>query len=206
MMKLKVCGLKDPDNLKMVLGQNPDYIGYIFYEKSPRFIGNRKFNVPQGAKKTGVFVNANFEFIKNKIKSHSLDAVQLHGDESVDLCNGIRSQSVEIIKAFGIDTTLDIELMTTYLKSCDYFLFDTKSRKHGGTGKRFDWSILHFYPFEKPFFISGGIDSIHISEIKKLSAKNPFLHGVDINSKFEIEPGIKNITKIAEFKTLLHDL
>lgn len=205
-MKLKVCGLTQPDNLKQVLELKPDYVGFIFYKHSPRFVDSVLPYFSSATKKTGVFVNSTIDFISEKIQSHLLNAIQLHGEETPEFCSELKSQSVEIIKTFRLGRKVDFNTMKPYQEVCDYYLFDTKSKKYGGSGKQFDWSLLHQYPFEKPFFISGGIDVNHITEIKTLQTRNSFLYSVDINSKFEVIPGVKEVQKIAGFKALIDEL
>ncbi len=205
-MKLKVCGLTKAENLKQILDLEPDYIGFIFFEKSPRFLDGFLPNFSTSTKKVGVFVNATIDFIAEKIQTYQLHAIQLHGDETLELCSQLKFKSVEIIKAFGLGSSIDYGFIELYQDVCDYFLFDTKTKQYGGSGKQFDWTLLHSYPLEKPFFISGGIDSKHLTEIKILKNQNSYLYCVDINSQFEIKPGLKDVQKIAQFKTLIDEL
>ncbi len=205
-MKLKVCGLTQGENLKQIVNLKPDYIGYIFFEKSPRFLNHRLPSFSTSTKKTGVFVNATIDFIVEKIQTYQLNAIQLHGHETPEFCQQLKSQSLEIIKAFGLDSTMDYEIIEPYQDVCDYFLFDTKTKQYGGSGQTFDWSLLDLYPFKKLFFISGGIDANRLIEIKNLKDQNAYLYGVDINSQFEIKPGFKDVPKIAQFKTLIDEL
>jgi phosphoribosylanthranilate isomerase len=127
--------------------------------------------------------------------------VQLHGSETPDLCTQLKQMGVEVIKAFGIGADFDFDQLTPYLNSVDYFLFDTQTPAHGGSGKVFDWSLLSNYNLEKPFFLSGGIDLIHAKALKAM--QNRWLYAIDINSKFELEPGLKNVEKIKEFMQML---
>lgn len=198
-MKLKVCGMKYEENIRQVAELKPDYMGFIFYSKSKRFVGN-DFNLPSfpaSIKKVGVFVNEEEDVVRQKTDEHKLDFIQLHGDESPEYCRSL-SKYVKIIKAFGMDEHFEFEKLNSYKTSCTYFLFDTKSKEYGGTGKSFDWDILKMYDDEVPFFLSGGIDESSLDELRKI--KNLNIHAIDINSKFELSPGVKDIEKIKTFK------
>lgn len=198
-MKIKVCGLKYQDNLNEIASLGVNYIGMIFHEDSPRYAGAVPFTETEqfnGVKKVGVFVNASIEVILNKIKLFGLDLVQLHGSENPEFCLSIKKH-IKIIKAIPVLDTLDASLLKSYSDSVDYFLFDTKTPIHGGSGKKFDWKILNAYTLNKPFFLSGGISLEDAEEIKNL--KNPYLYGVDINSKFEVKPGLKNTELVKQF-------
>lgn len=198
-MKIKVCGLKYQDNLNEVASLGVNYIGMIFHEDSPRYAGTVPFTETEqfnGVKKVGVFVNASIEIILNKIKLFSLDFVQLHGNEDPTFCLSLKKHT-KIIKAIPVLDSLDVSLLESYSDSIDYFLFDTKTAMHGGSGKKFDWKILNAYSLNKPFFLSGGISLEDTEEIKNI--KIPYLYGVDINSKFEIKPGFKNTELVKQF-------
>lgn len=208
-MKLKICGMKYEDNMKAVSTLQPDYLGFIFYKKSSRFFDTVIPEIPKGIKKTGVFVNASIEDILKKIKLHHLHAVQLHGNESPDFCKELknvchteRSRSVEIIKVFSIKDEFDFSALETYEEVVDYFLFDTKGKLPGGNGVTFDWTVLENYPSTKPFFLSGGIGLETIPKLEKFlnSKASKYCYALDINSKFEIVPGLKNIDKLKSFK------
>lgn len=202
MYKLKVCGMKYPDNIRKLSELKPDFIGFIFYDKSKRFIGDgldvSKLNIDKLIEKVGVFVNASIDYILEKLKKYSLDLVQLHGNESPEFCKELQQQSIKISKAFQVDENFDFSELASYYDVCDYFLFDTKTKLYGGSGKKFNWQVLEKYDNKKPFFLSGGIALDDIAEIKKL--KNLNIYAIDINSKFEIEPGLKDIEKIKQFK------
>ncbi|MFB9057015.1 phosphoribosylanthranilate isomerase [Mariniflexile ostreae] len=194
-MKLKVCGMKYPDNIRQVAALKPDYLGFIFYEKSARhFKDSPILELPLSIKKTGVFVDADLDFIIEKINKHDLQAVQLHGHESPDFCKQLQSQ-VEVIKVFSIKDTFDFSVLLAYEQVCDYFLFDTKGQLPGGNGYTFNWDLLKNYPSTKPFFLSGGIGVDEIEDLKKFkqSKASTYCYAIDVNSKFEIEPGLKNI-------------
>lgn len=203
-VKLKICGMKFPENLLEISQLKPDFLGFIFYKKSPRnFVGEIP-DLPKEIKKVGVFVNASSEEIMHKVKRHRLDFIQLHGNESSEFCSEIQTK-IPVIKAFSIDEDFDFETLKNYENSCDYFLFDTKGKNHGGNGITFDWSLLDSYKLDKKFFLSGGISLENASAILEFletkSAENCF--AIDINSQFEIEPGLKNTAKITEFKSKL---
>lgn len=192
-MKLKICGMKYADNIREVSKLSPDFMGFIFYPESKRFVGN-DFQIPDislSVKKAGVFVNDSIENISENIKKHKLDYVQLHGDESPEFCKRI-GEKVKVIKAYGIDEQFDFSILSEYENCCEYFLFDNKANEYGGTGKSFDRNILRRYKLFKPYFLSGGIDSVSGGDLK------PF--AIDVNSKFEIEPGLKDITKLKLLK------
>jgi len=201
-IKLKVCGMKFAANIAAVAALQPDYLGFIFYEKSPRLINNVSAElikyIPEQIKTVGVFVDEALEEVKEKVSMHKLKAVQLHGKESVEYCRALKStfNSLELIKAFGIDEDFDFNRLEAYLNTVDYFLFDTKTVAHGGSGKVFDWQILEQYALPKPYFLSGGIDLEHTQAIKEI--KDERLYALDINSRFETEPGVKDADKIKE--------
>jgi len=199
--KLKVCGMKQAANIAAVAELQPDYLGFIFYQKSPRFISEVSAElikyVPSTIKTTGVFVDENIQVVKQYIIKYNLKAVQLHGNESAAYCKELKSIGVEIIKAFGIGEKFDFSSLESYLNEVDYFLFDTQTHAHGGSGKVFDWKLLEKYQFNKTYFLSGGIDLVHIETLKNIN--DPRLYAIDVNSKFELEPGLKDVEKLKEF-------
>jgi phosphoribosylanthranilate isomerase len=199
--KIKVCGMKQAANIAEIANLHPDYLGFIFYEKSPRFINEVSAElikyVPKDIKTTGVFVNEAMEVVKSLVVKHQLKAVQLHGDESPAYCVEIKDLNVEVIKAFGINENFDFNILNDYESKVDYFLFDTQTPVHGGSGKIFDWTLLQSYNLQKPFFLSGGIDLTHANQIKHFIDER--LYAVDVNSKFELEPGLKDVDKLREF-------
>ncbi|MCB0475819.1 MAG: phosphoribosylanthranilate isomerase, partial [Flavobacteriaceae bacterium] len=182
-VKLKICGMKYPKNIQSVAKLQADYLGFIFYDKSPRFFEGDIPEISKDIKRTGVFVDAPVENVLEKVKEYNLQAVQLHGQESPDYCNELsnnlsflhppcqeqdeagRQESVEIIKAFSIKNRFDFEVLEPYEEVCDYYLFDTKGKLPGGNGYTFDWSVLKNYPSKKPFFLSGGIGSEEVENI-----------------------------------------
>ena len=205
-MKIKICGLKFESNILDLSIIEPDYMGFIFWEKSKRHVKGSTPNLSQTKiKKTGVFVNADFEKIKEKVYVHKLKAIQLHGEESPEFCKKIKAFGVEIIKAFSIDENFNFDILKKYDLCSDYFLFDTKGKSPGGNGISFDWEILRNYKYEKKIFLSGGIGVDSINDIKKLKNFDLPLFCIDINSKFELNPGKKNIELIKSFKNNLEN-
>ncbi len=204
-MKLKVCGMKYQDNVLDVAALQPDYLGFIFHEPSPRNFENTIPKISNSIKKVGVFVDEKIEFISRQIEKHQLSVVQLHGHESPEMCRLLKSVGVEVIKVFSIKDVFDFSILNHYEDVCDFYLFDTKGKLPGGNGYSFNWNALKDYPSTKPFFLSGGIGLDEIEKIKefKKSDVSKFCYALDVNSKFEIEPGLKNIEKVKEFKKLL---
>ena len=193
--------MKYPDNIRQLVELKPDFIGFIFYEKSKRFVNNdldiKSVKFPESIKKAGVFVNPTIEGVLEKVKTFKLDFIQLHGDESPEFCLGLKPSGIKITKAFQVDEAFDFFLLKQYETVCDYYLFDTKTKLYGGSGEKFNWQILKKYNNKKPFFLSGGIDLEDAEEIKKLESLNIF--AIDINSKFETQPGRKDIKKVKKF-------
>ncbi|KAA0990640.1 phosphoribosylanthranilate isomerase [Dyadobacter aurulentus] len=206
-MKIKVCGLRQQSNIEEVVALKPNFIGFIFYEKSPRFAGEELSeeyirSIPQSIKKVGVFVNASPGHILNMVKKYDLQYAQLHGNEMPDICRSIRQKGVSVIKAFSINEQFNFAMLNNYKSFCDLFLFDSAGANPGGNGTSFDWNLLKKYDNEKPFFLSGGIGMDNIEEIIELSKTLP-VYGIDVNSKFEIEPGIKDVAKLGELFNLI---
>ena len=182
--------MKYSENILEVSQLLPDYLGFIFYEKSSRFFDGEIPEISESVKKVGVFVNATLEEIKSKIKKYDLDLIQLHGNETPEFCSNLMQESLEIIKVFSVDDDFDFQILEAYENVCDYFLFDTKGKLHGGNGFTFNWQILEKYKSKKPLFLSGGIG---IEEIAKIKTLNLPIFAIDVNSKFEMEPGLKNV-------------
>lgn len=209
-MKIKVCGMKYADNIQSVSDLKPDFMGFIFYDKSPRFAAHdlevsQITTLPLKIKKVGVFVNEDIKEIKNICDSFQIKIIQLHGDENPDFCFDLRADGFTVIKAFGVDEKFDFSHMDVYENSCDFFLFDTKIKTHGGSGNRFDWNILKEYNLRIPYFLSGGIGLENLNEIKKI--KDDRLIAIDVNSRFEIEPGLKNMSALQKlFKELKNEI
>jgi phosphoribosylanthranilate isomerase len=202
-MKLKICGMKYPDNILEVGSLLPDYMGFIFWDKSARYFDGTLPTLPQSIKKTGVFVNPSKEEILEKITKYDLQAVQLHGHESVAFCQELKNtlaNTIEIIKVFSVDSEFDFNQLEPFETVCDYFLFDTKGKLPGGNGTTFDWKVLEQYPSQKPFFLSGGIGLDEIDLVKQILKSDLPIYAIDVNSKFEIEAGLKNKEKLDRFK------
>lgn len=202
-MKLKVCGMKF--NPVEVEALQPDYMGFIFWEKSPRNIDVVIPSISQKIKKVGVFVNATIEEILQKVSAYGLQLVQLHGSESPELCEKLQNIGLKVIKVFGIGEAFNFSILKDYEEVCDYYLFDTKGKLPGGNGYTFDWEVLENYPSTKPFFLSGGIGLENIDDILIFlyRPESKYCHAIDVNSRFETKPGLKDIEKLKEFKKRL---
>jgi len=201
-MKIKICGMKYQDNIKQVASLQPDYLGFIFYERSKRNFDGDIPVISEKIKKTGVFVDESLDLILEKVKKYNLKAVQLHGDESPELCKELSlHKNLEIIKVFSVGEKFDFESLEKYEEVCDYFLFDTKGEEKGGNGVIFNWELLNKYPSEKSFFLSGGIGLNDVDDLYKFfkTDASKFCFALDLNSKFELEPGLKNIDKLESF-------
>jgi phosphoribosylanthranilate isomerase len=204
-MNTKVCGITQLKQLQQLDGLDIDFAGLIFYKDSPRYVGDKIAaadlkNSDFDLKKVGVFVNADYDEIMQVVEDYGLDVVQLHGDESPELCEEL-SEEVEVIKAFKVkDSKISIdEMVADYDEVCDYYLFDTASSDlEGGTGKQFDWKLLTKAKIEKPFFLSGGIGVDDTAKVKAF--KHPDYYAVDINSKVEKEPGVKDMGLVLQFR------
>ncbi|MHA7843850.1 MAG: phosphoribosylanthranilate isomerase [Winogradskyella sp.] len=220
-MKLKICGMKY--NTSEVAALQPDYLGFIFYDKSPRNFEGIIPDLPKSIKKVGVFVDEAINVILQKIEKYELDAIQLHGNESLDYCKELKDYCnaeldsaphleipacagmTEIIKVFSIKDEFDFSQLQPYEDVVDYFLFDTKGTLPGGNGYTFNWNVLKDYPSTKPYFLSGGIGLEEIDNVVSFLQReeSKYCHAIDINSKFEIKPGLKAIEKLEEFITNL---
>ena len=207
-IKLKVCGMRAEQNIIDLLALKPDFMGFIFYDKSARNVGdllNQELlaSFSANTKKVGVFVDATFAFIKDKKEKYGLDYIQLHGHESPDFCHQLSALNYNLIKAFSVNEDFDFSLLTNYEPYCTYFLFDTKGRHPGGNGEKFDWNILESNAIHKPFFLSGGIELEDVSAVLNLKSKISNLYALDVNSKFEISAGLKNVSKIQKLMELI---
>ena len=203
-MKIKVCGMRDRENLEELSHLPIDYIGFIFYDQSKRFVENKIEGLGlEGKKKVGVFVNELLNKVLEKTGDYELEAVQLHGAESPEYCNQLKRflslghTPTELIKAFSVNEAFDFAQTEEFEAHCDYFLFDTKGKLPGGNGYTFDWNLLEDYKGKTPFFLSGGINSEHVEVIKALNLEQ--LHAIDLNSGFEIEPAVKDISLLKKF-------
>ncbi len=199
---IKVCGMKDPMNLKEFVVIKPDFIGFIFHEKSPRNISCLPdVNIPNSIKKVGVFVDKKLDFIEQKVKEFQLDFIQLHGSESAIFCKHTKEKGYKIIKAFNIQQSFDFNKLKEYEPFCEYFLFDAFGKNKGGNGITFNWDLLQKYQGNIPFLLSGGINKTMHKKINKIT--HPKFIGIDINSGFELKPGLKNTNEIKHF---LHEI
>ena len=200
-LKLKVCGMKNPENVKQLINLRPDFIGFIFYGKSPRFVAEPDEDffsrIPISIKKVGVFVNETLETVIRFHNKLGLDFVQLHGDEDLNFSKKLKEKGVGIIKVFHVLDSLPYSL-SSYSDYSDYFLFDTATPEYGGSGRHFDWSILKTYNLETPFLLSGGIEKDDLDEIRSLQLEK--LVGIDVNSRFEVSPGVKDIPELTQLK------
>jgi phosphoribosylanthranilate isomerase len=203
-MKVKVCGMKHPENIKALAELDIDYMGFIFYQKSPRYAQN-PVEIPNHIQKVGVFVNATVAEILNKVKGFQLNVIQLHGHETAEFCEELNQNlvkegksEVKLWKVFSIKTQADFEAIDSYSTYVDAFLLDTKGEYRGGNGEKFDWQLLQQQKFSKPVMLSGGIGPNDAEELISLHKKE-LIHGIDVNSGFEDQPGLKNIDLIKEF-------
>lgn len=203
-MLIKVCGMLEAENIRQVEALGIDWMGFIFYPRSPRFVGDASVEAPiVGAvreplvRRVGVFVNASPEEMMEKARKHKLDYLQLHGNESADDCYALQKRGFALIKAFSIATEEDLEKTADYEGRVDYFLFDTKCEGYGGSGKTFDWSVLATYQGSIPFLLSGGLRPESLEALRHFH--HPRLAGLDLNSGFEIDPGVKDVAKLKRF-------
>lgn len=202
-LKLKICGMRDPDNIREVIRYAPDYLGFIFYMGSPRYVGDhleqlQKVVIPATIRKVGVFVNEYCSKILQMREKLHFDMVQLHGNEAFTLCEKLKNEGLEVIKVFSVGEAIDFDQMKPYLGYVDYFLFDTKGKNYGGNSIAFDWKLINNYPFQIPFFLGGGIGIENIQEIR--AVKSPYFHAVDANSRLETSPALKDIRKVDAFR------
>jgi phosphoribosylanthranilate isomerase len=204
-LRIKICGMRETGNIREICGLYPDYLGFIFYPGSKRYAGNLSpaslRELPQAIQKVAVFVNAAREEILSTCKAYSIRILQLHGDEPPAYCRSLKEEGFQVIKAFRVGDELDTAGMDLYAAACDRMLLDTSSDGFGGTGKQFDWSILESYRSPRPFFLSGGIGPGDADRIMEMDI--PDLYGVDLNSRFEIKPGLKNKN---ELETFIHKI
>lgn len=200
--KLKVCGMKFSANIRELIKLNPDFIGFIFYKASKRFVPQVDQTIDyKNTQKVGVFVNESIDLIIEYHRKYKLDYVQLHGEEDQEYCKFLSSKGIVIIKAFRIDHNFEFEQCNLYTPHVKYFLFDAKGKFPGGNGISYDWGLLDHYKEKIPFLLSGGIDNKGINKLKNFN--HPFCVGIDINSGFELEPGLKDVIKIEQFKAKL---
>ncbi|MDR1129778.1 MAG: phosphoribosylanthranilate isomerase [Prevotellaceae bacterium] len=200
-IKVKICGMRNAMNIVELAMLNPDYMGFIFYEHSPRFAGELNQAIldmlsPETSS-VGVFVNPQMKYIVGTAEHYRFKILQLHGNETPEFCAELKSKyECSIIKAFGIKSEEDFSHVRDYEDVCDYFLFDTKTELYGGSGQKFDHSLLANYKGAKPFFLSGGITVRDLENIR--DSRHELCFGIDVNSGFEISPGIKNLEQIKQ--------
>ncbi|NJY63423.1 phosphoribosylanthranilate isomerase [Salinimicrobium sp. CDJ15-81-2] len=207
--------MREAENIKAISGLKPDYLGLIFFEGSSRHVSGEIQELDKEIKKTGVFVNASEEEVIQKVQNYELAAVQLHGEESPELCRKLKKEfseagkKVEIIKVFSIKDDFNFQKLEPYEGLADFYLFDTKGRNRGGNGIAFNWDVLPGYPSSTPFFLSGGIGPEETEAIKELyktfqkRQKEHLFYGIDVNSKFETAPGLKDPEALRSFQELL---
>lgn len=200
-MLVKVCGMREPENIEKVAQLGVDMMGFIFYPKSPRFASQSvaRTAADKNVCRVGVFVNESAGLISDKIHQFDLNAVQLHGNESRELCELLHKQNglLKVIKAISVSTAGDIQKYKEYVGAVDYFLFDTKCKTVGGSGQQFDWQVLENYDGDVPFILSGGIGPEDVERVRNFH--HPKCIGIDLNSKFELKPGLKDVEKLNTF-------
>lgn len=197
--------MREPRNIREVATTGIDWMGFIFYARSPRFIGNEsdeetariKAIRESSLRTVGVFVNASSEYMQEMAQKYTLDYLQLHGNESPEACYELQKRGYAVIKAFSIASEEDLAATVSYEGRVDYFLFDTKCNNYGGSGKQFDWSVLAAYTGQTPFLLSGGIHPESVEAIRNF--RHPCFAGIDLNSGFETEPGVKNAGQLKTF-------
>lgn len=199
--------MRDADNIEEIAALSPDYMGFIFYELSPRFCAGLDSAVipslPEGIEAVMVSVNMKEDEVESTANRYGFRTLQLHGNESPDMCKNLRNNGMKVIKAVGIRSQEDIQSLRKYVDAVDFFLLDTKTSSKGGSGKKFDWSILDTYDLDEPFILSGGIGPDDAEAI--LSLKHDKVMGIDLNSRFETSPGIKNASLLKEFLNKIHN-
>jgi len=198
---VKVCGMRDAENICEVEALGIDLMGFIFWPKSSRYVSERPAYLPTNCKRVGVFVDEDIETVKRIADDYALDYIQLHGHESPEYCAQLKG--LKLIKAFNIATTEDFKQTEPYTGIVDYFLFDTKGKSVGGNGEKFDWSVLSAYQGDTPFLLSGGISPDDAASVRAIH--HPKFAGVDLNSRFELEPALKNVAKMKDFLEGLKD-
>ena len=193
--------MKHPENIQEVASLQPDYMGFIFYSKSPRNFDDIIPKISDDIKKTGVFVDAEIDFILEKVNKYNFKAIQLHGSENANYCKELKTKlsTIEIFKVFGIKDSFDFSALTDYEGIVDYFLFDTKGKAKGGNGYTFDWSILKDYKSTTPIILSGGIGPEEFNKIEQILKIDLPIYALDLNSKFETKPGLKNLQNLNKF-------
>jgi|TARA_B110000263_G_C15306676_1_gene510763 phosphoribosylanthranilate isomerase len=192
--KIKICGITNERNYNNIKNYPIDYFGFIFYEKSPRYLfKNNNVNFIKSIKnKVGVFVDENINYLLELCVKYNFNVVQLHGNESKDYCKNVKNSGIKVIKSFLINSKDDFKDINFYTDYVDYFLFDYKSKDYGGSGINFNWKLLNNIEIKRPYFLSGGISLNNINLIENHNK----LYAIDLNSKFEKYPGFKDIKLI----------
>lgn len=196
-MIIKVCGMRDPENIRAVEQAGADWMGFIFYPKSPRYVEVCPNYLPEQCKRVGVFVNEPLEHIIRKAGEYRLNYVQLHGQEGPGTCRKLQEAKLKVIKAFSVAEELGTMSLDRYEGCCDYFLFDTACPTHGGSGKAFDWNLVYSYRRETPFLLSGGINPQSLEALSQF--EHPRWAGIDLNSGFETAPAVKDAALLHTF-------
>lgn len=208
-LKIKVCGMRDPENISGVAAALPDFLGFIFYPKSARFVGE-EFSadqlqaIPETIQRVGVFVNELPEKVIEICRKLNFQVAQLHGSESSEYCRQIKASGLTVFKAFSVDDSFDFGQLSGYADVCDYFLFDTKGHLPGGTGQKFNWDLLKKYKGLVPFFLSGGIGPDDLEAIRNF--EHPRWRGLDVNSGFELSPALKDVEEVRRFITEIRSI
>jgi phosphoribosylanthranilate isomerase len=199
--------MREPQNILDITRLNPNYLGFIFYSQSARYVGEQ-FKmpiIPTNIQKVGVFVNQSIEYIFSKVQSYDLNLIQLHGNENPDFCKSIQLQkeaneavkAIKIIKAFGVNEDFDFSQIANYEQFIDYILLDTKTKQYGGSGQAFDWQLLENLNTSKPIFMSGGINLENLESLFSfINSSTLKVEAIDVNSRFEISPGLKDVEKL----------
>ncbi len=201
-MIVKVCGMRDPENISAVAALGIQWMGFIFFPRSPRFFEGETIALPKAVERVGVFVNAETGEILKKAKQLELNLLQLHGAESPEQCTLLREAGYPVLKAISVASATDIERTKAYEGHVDYFLFDTSCKGYGGSGKRFDWTVLEHYKGTTPFLLSGGIAPDSMDDLKQFH--HPQWVGIDLNSGFETAPARKNVAALKAFLDEIH--
>ena len=197
-MIVKVCGMREKENIQELLALDIHIMGMIFYKKSPRYVRRTPgIKFPDTIKKAGVFVNAGYDEIMKKSEQFGLDIIQLHGNEIPELGKKLSANGLEVFKAFGIDELFDFDKTLPFSQSCSLFVFDSRTKSYGGSGKKYNWKKLNEYKGKTKFLLSGGIGPDDLSAVKNFS--HPLFAGIDLNSGFEISPGVKDIAALKIF-------
>ena len=206
-MKIKVCGMRDVRNIAEVAEIGPDYMGFIFYGRSPRYCGDIDpsliESLPDGIKPVMVTVDMSEERILGVARKYGFRIVQLHGDEKPDLCDSLRTKGFTVVKAVGMESEGSLKTLRRYAGHVDLFLLDTRCKSKGGSGKKFNWDILGHYDLEEDFWLSGGIGIEDAETLKGIS--HPHFKGIDLNSRFELSPGVKDTERLRSFFNVMSD-